>query len=269
VWKYLNYAVSDVDGVAHFTKQSKEKNAGFEGGSIRSKTATDASARRSLREDAADDQNSARGGNTKNAANKADMRARRLEVETEEVNMTTIDSYVRRFALPRVDLMKIDTEGQDNKVLTGAASTIADIGMFTFEGGKGVTFSKEMIDQYDQMGFSCYSTSRAGLFKWNSGCTKDKYMGGFRAKDKGNIFCVSRKRAPMATLAYDILSFPMMVEEYLEPSEGVGRNAEAVAAFREVMTDEVKMAGMDGGVLVPIYLNIKPFCSPFPQCIAA
>jgi hypothetical protein len=40
VWKYLNYAVSDVDGVARFTKQSKEKNAGFEGGSIRAKTAT-------------------------------------------------------------------------------------------------------------------------------------------------------------------------------------------------------------------------------------
>ena len=38
IWKYLNYAVSDVSGVARFTKQSKEKNAGFEGGFIRGTT---------------------------------------------------------------------------------------------------------------------------------------------------------------------------------------------------------------------------------------
>jgi hypothetical protein len=153
------------------------------------------------------------------------------------------------------------------QVLTGAAQTIEGAGMFTFEGGRGVTFSKEMIDGYDAMGFSCYSTSRAGLFKWNAGCTKERYMGPFRAKDKGNIFCVSRKRAPMATLAYDILSFPAMIETYLEAHEEAGDADGAVAKFRETMTDESKVADADGGMLVPIYLNIKPFCAPFPQCI--
>jgi hypothetical protein len=37
--------------------------------------------------------------------------------------------------------------------------------LFTFEGGKGVVLSKEMLQQFDELGFSCYSTSRAGLFK--------------------------------------------------------------------------------------------------------
>lgn len=48
---------------------------------------------------------------------------------------------------------------------------------------------------------------------------KEKYMGGFSAKDKGNIFCVHRERAGLSALAYDVLSFPMMVGAYLNPSE--------------------------------------------------
>jgi FkbM family methyltransferase len=104
VWKYLNYAVSDVDGVARFTKQSREKNAGFEGGSIRAKTAN------AGQEGAGARNRRVQEGNI--------QRQRRLEeAETEEVNMTTIDSYMRRFGGgARVDVMKIDTEGQDNKV---------------------------------------------------------------------------------------------------------------------------------------------------------
>lgn len=155
------------------------------------------------------------------------------------------------------------------QVLAGAAQTIESAGMFTFEGGRGVTFSKEMIQDYDKMGFSCYSTSRAGLFKWNAGCMKEQYMGPFRAKDKGNIFCVSRKRAPMATLAYDILSFPAMIEEYLETQEEAGNTEDVFVKFQETMTDESKVGTADGAMLVPIYLNIKPFCTPFPQCIKA
>jgi FkbM family methyltransferase len=104
VWKYLNYAVSDVDGVARFTKQSKEKNAGFEGGSIRAKTANAGQ--------------EAAGARNRRVQEGNKRRQRRLEeAETEEVNMTTIDSYMRRFGGgARVDVMKIDTEGQDNKV---------------------------------------------------------------------------------------------------------------------------------------------------------
>jgi FkbM family methyltransferase len=114
VWKYLNYAVSDVDGVARFTKQSKEKNAGFEGGSIRAKTAN-------------------AGQETVGARNRRvqedyKRRQRRLEeAETEEVNMPTIDSYMRRFGGgARVDVMKIDTEGQDNKVEPSHAAVSAE-----------------------------------------------------------------------------------------------------------------------------------------------
>lgn len=281
IWRYLNYAVSDVNGVARFTKQSKDKNAGFEGGSIRTTTVVDSadsatSTARSLRSVAGvsgrdvgshsrDWRTNGRDGELQQQFAGGLRVARHLaEVETEEVNMTTIDSFLERNGMTHVDILKIDTEGNDNRVLSGAASAITKLGMFTFEGGKGVTFSKEMIEQYDALGFSCYSTSRAGLFKWNSGCMKDKYMGGFRAKDKGNIFCVSRKRAPMATLAYDILSFPQMIDDYLH-SDAI-TVAENGQAFRDSITEEAKIGQMDPAMFVPIYLNIKPFCSPFPDC---
>lgn len=287
IWKYLNYAVSDVNGVARFTKQSKEKNAGFEGGSIRGSSAgadpaTSAPAR-SLRTassapipltSAVDPCSNQHSHLLPQLAAGLRVARRLAEVETEEVNMTTIDSFLQRSGMTQADILKIDTEGNDNRVLDGASSTIINkLGMFTFEGGKGVTFSKEMIEKYDALGFSCYSTSRAGLFKWNSGCMKEQYMGGFRAKDKGNIFCVSRKRAPMATLAYDILSFPMMIEDYLHSSEVVAKSVVGgeeennnAKLFRDLVVDEAKISQVEPSMFVPIYLNIKPFCTPFPEC---
>ena len=36
--------------------------------------------------------------------------------ETEEVNMTTVDNLVQLFGLHTLDVLKIDTEGNDNKV---------------------------------------------------------------------------------------------------------------------------------------------------------
>ncbi|RYG59261.1 hypothetical protein EON64_20425, partial [archaeon] len=53
----------------------------------------------------------------------------------------------------------------DNKVLLGAVRALSNqsVSMFTFEGGKGVSLSKEMVTQFDAWGFSCYSTSRAGM----------------------------------------------------------------------------------------------------------
>jgi hypothetical protein len=215
LWQYLNYAVSDEVGVAKFTKQDKDHNPGFEGG----------------------------GMVTKSLPTEMTMKSKRSSW-IEEVNMTTVDHFLSTQRqsqskkeedtdvnmMMMIDILKIDTEGDDNKVLLGARKAITEdlVGMFTFEGGKGVIFSRSMIEGYDKLGYSCYSTSRAGLFKWNAGCMLDKFMGGFRAKDKGNIFCVSRVKAPMVALAYDILSFPLLIESFnisSYSSSGSSRNS--------------------------------------------
>lgn len=238
-WSYSNFAVSNVEGTARFTKQSQEKNAGFEGGGIRPSAPQD---------------------------------------ETEEVPMTTADAFAQQQGVEKVDLLKIDTEGNDNNVLLGAERMLQEqTGMFAFEGGKGITFSKEMIDRFDDWGYNCYSTSRAGLFKWNGGCMKEKYMGGFRAKDKGNIFCVHRQRAELAALAYDVLSFPAIAEFVLKdlPSAGAaltkGQAEVAHFFFNQTspkgMNVDIDLVGkIDLPLLTDLYVNIHGFCKPWPAC---
>jgi FkbM family methyltransferase len=43
---------------------------------------------------------------------------------SEEAQITTIDDFVRQNAIPRVDFIKIDTEGYESKILNGAKETI-------------------------------------------------------------------------------------------------------------------------------------------------
>ena len=52
-----------------------------------------------------------------------------------------------------------------SQIIAGASRAVRhNLGLFTFE-GDGVSLTKAMIDKYYSMGYSCYSTSRAGLFK--------------------------------------------------------------------------------------------------------
>lgn len=235
-WKYANAAVADKVGTARFTKQNLTVRAGFEGGSIQKAKAA------------------ALG-------------------ETEEVPMISIDAFVAQANLTHIDILKIDTEGHDNNVLLGARQSLQEkVSMFTFEGGKGVVLSKEMLAEFDSWGFSCYSTSRAGLFKWNAGCMKDKYTGAFRNKDKGNIFCVSRRHAPMTALAFDALSFPVIIETLFrdrraDPSMLAGLKEILVNANKTSSSGEVSLnSKIDPSLLMPLYINIHRFCKPFPEC---
>lgn len=149
VWRYVHAAAGDKLGVVAFTKQSKESRPGFEGGK---------------------------------------MRQAHTEGSTEMVNVTTIDHYAASKGIS-VDVLKIDAEGADGLVIKGALGSIySTVGLLTFEGyGKG-SLTETMISDFDTHGFSCYSTSLAGLFKWNGGCMR----GSKKRATKGNIFCASR-----------------------------------------------------------------------------
>jgi FkbM family methyltransferase len=237
-WTYTHYAISNKEGKAKFSKQSVEKNAGFEGGSINP--------------------------------------LRDKEIETEDVNVTTVDAIMERIKR-EPDIVKIDTEGNDNKVLLGARNSLRSyVKLFTFEGGGGVTFSKTMSDEFETLGFSCYSTSRAGLFKWSSGCMKDRYFGSFRKKDKGNIFCVHRKRAPIMALAFDILSFPALIDFHFLHSNSSHETSKDKLLYQALFEDVTNLeAGelrlnfkTDPSLLLPLYINIYGFCRPWPSCLS-
>jgi len=81
VWRYYNYAVSDSVGTTQFTKQGKGSKVGpgFEGGKMGAKETAG--------------------------------------YEIEVVNMTTIEKFVSDNNIERLDMLKIDAEGYDNKVL--------------------------------------------------------------------------------------------------------------------------------------------------------
>jgi hypothetical protein len=127
----------------------------------------------------------------------------------------------------------------------------SSISLLTFEGGGGVTFSKQMSDELNDLGFSCYSTSRAGLFKWNGNCMIEGYFGTFRNKDKGNIFCVSRYRAPLMALAFDALSFPLLITANYD---------------RKDVTEADKIS-MEKEAFAKAFVYVKKFCNPWPACI--
>ena len=251
VWMYHHRAVSDTEGTARFTKQSKDikvqQGPGFEGGKLRPDSAS--------------------------------------EVDTEVVQLITVDRFLAKEAenaggmrYPargttigkdkrdvmqyHIDIMKVDAEGNDNKVLNGAKLAIENtISLFTFEGGSGVAFGKEDIQELDsQHGYSCYSTSRAGLFKWNGGCMDEKYMGGFRSKDKGNVFCTNRRRSPLMSVVFDAMSFPMMWEHEIRMAERKKTSASAA-------TSGFNRDTLISTELATVYVNVKPFCDPYPACI--
>ena len=51
------------------------------------------------------------------------------------------------------------------QVLTGANRAVdSSVGLFSFE-GNSFSLSKKAIIEYDKKGYSCYSTSKGGLFK--------------------------------------------------------------------------------------------------------
>lgn len=266
-WKYSNYAVSDEEGVARFTKQDINYHAGFEGGGIRKSTSSASSST-----------------TTAQHANKVSEAEKALLSSTEEVPMTTVDHFLIKHNITTLDIMKIDTEGNDNKVLRGAQRTIAKlVGMFTFEGGKGVSLTKDMLTSLDKLSFNCYSTSRAGLFKWNGNCMKSQYTGGFRAKDKGNIFCLSRKRAALAAFAYEMLSFTAMIQFFADKQRTTASvqsvDAVKIAAMLEALNKTKPAAAgavnsdivtlqskIDPSLLIPLYVNIYGYCAPWPSC---
>lgn len=51
---------------------------------------------------------------------------RQFEDENIQVNMDTIDNYVNKKKLPRVDVMKVDVEGAEGLVIVGAKELLAD-----------------------------------------------------------------------------------------------------------------------------------------------
>ena len=89
------------------------------------------------------------------------------ESQSWEVNVTTLDEFVTEEGVDRIHLLKIDVEGAEMKVLTGAERTLAerkiDVIQFEYTAANVVTrlFMKDYVDLLE--GFSLFRMLPDGL----------------------------------------------------------------------------------------------------------
>jgi FkbM family methyltransferase len=117
------------------------------------------------------------------------------------VPVITVDELVMKHRLSRVDMLSIDTEGNDAKVLLGALHTLQLVRFLEFEyhhvghwGQSDLQLIAELLDQY---GFDCYWQGNQGQLWRLTGCWDDSY---YSKRDWSNIACIKRKEHKLHAL---------------------------------------------------------------------
>ncbi|KXZ46827.1 hypothetical protein GPECTOR_40g561 [Gonium pectorale] len=107
--------------------------------------------------------------------------------------MTTVDREVARYGMQHVDVLKIDTEGYDPTVLSGAYLTLLAhrVSVVTFEYNsfwQRVNATLQQCVRYmDDLGYVCFYDGRR-LYKISGTCWDDR----FELRKWTNIVCVAR-----------------------------------------------------------------------------
>ena len=125
----------------------------------------------------------------------------------ELVPVITVDELVMENRLSRVDMLSIDTEGNDAKVLLGSIHTLPLVRFLEFEyhkaGHWGQSDLQLITELLDQHGFDCYWQGNQGQLWRLTGCWDDSY---YSKRDWSNVACVKRKEhrfhAVMETIAH-------------------------------------------------------------------
>ena len=125
------------------------------------------------------------------------------------VRVTTVDALVASGEVPLVpgavlDMLVVDTEGDDARVLRGATATLNRTRLVLFEyhgiGGwspkvNGSSSLKDTIVWLDRAGFDCYLLWTGGSNWRLSGCWVDA----FETRSWSNVVCVNRRDAAWST----------------------------------------------------------------------
>ena len=110
------------------------------------------------------------------------------------VNASTVDSLFGH--LDNIEMLLIDTEGNDALVILGAARVLQRVRYLEFENhsvGEWATFKlKTIIDFLDNLHFDCWWTTNTGILVRITHCWHNKYAG---IKSWSNIACAKRNDA--------------------------------------------------------------------------
>lgn len=122
---------------------------------------------------------------------------------TYEVNVTTLDKFVQKEKIKEVNILKIDTEGNDARVLLGAIQTLTSLKpeYLTFENhniGHWSRFDlKDVVDFLDNIFYTCFWATRRGTLVRLTGCWDDKYS---TMKGHSNVACYHRSSRELRKL---------------------------------------------------------------------
>lgn len=109
------------------------------------------------------------------------------------VNVTTIDKIVSDFQVDEIDMLSIDTEGNDARAILGAIHTLPIVRFLEFEyhwvGRWAQSDLQDIIDLLDQFMFDCYWQGNQGQLWKITGCWHDSY---YQKRGWSNVGCVKR-----------------------------------------------------------------------------
>ena len=125
------------------------------------------------------------------AAGTEDARIRNVDASGTRVRMTTVDQLVKEYGIHQIDLLSIDTEGNDPAVILGANASLAArrvrVVEFEYHGiGRWRRRSiHDVIGVLEAMQYTCFWQSNSGkLSPFIAGCRYD-------FKSWSNIVCSS------------------------------------------------------------------------------
>lgn len=123
--------------------------------------------------------------------------------QTYPVNVSTLDKFVSKERIEEVNILKIDTEGNDVRVLLGAVQTLTNLRpeYLTFENHKVGHWSKfdlkDVVDFLDNISYTCFWSTRNGTLVRISGCWDRRYS---TMKGWSNVACYHRNSRELGML---------------------------------------------------------------------
>ena len=172
---FVHAAMSNREGVATFSVPDDAATSGYEGGKIAGQYSVH---------------------------NRGHIRdQKRLEV----VNMTTLDKFINNSKLfGKVDVVKVDAEGMDLSVIRGGQKSLSSLGIIMWEEWrKSIRKLARILSKLENGHFECFVPFSGGFIKLTSDCSRSTTVDMRRG---ANIICISRKKAPVAALAFEVLS---------------------------------------------------------------
>ena len=122
----------------------------------------------------------------------------------EDVPMITMDELAHERGIDSVDMLAIDTEGNDMRVVLGGLGLLPKVRYLEFEYHKenhwAFSSLEDLLDLLDKYGFTCFWAANSGGLWRLTGCWHDSY---YPKRFWSNVACASRDQAPELLLAME------------------------------------------------------------------